>query len=107
MIVTAEPKIVDFVTVYVFQLLGEDLRLMVVFQMLVMATQVKTDIIFFASLERRYRMVNHGLILQPPCGKPMNKKVKDIQGDLAQLLYRLNLTCYPYLTLSSRLNRFA
>lgn len=44
-------------------LLGEDLRLMVVFQMLVMATQ-------------------------PPCGKPMNKKVKDIQGDLAQLLYR-------------------
>jgi len=44
-------------------LLGEDLRLMVVFQMLVMATQ-------------------------PPGGKPMNKKVKDIQGDLAQLLYR-------------------
>ena len=26
--------------------------------------------------------------LQPPGGKPMNKKVKDIQGDLAQLLYR-------------------
>jgi len=44
-------------------LLGEDQRLMVVFQMLVMATQ-------------------------PPGGKPMNKKVKDIQGDLAQLLYR-------------------
>ena len=75
--------------------------------MLVMATQVKTDIIFYASLERRYLMVNHGLILQPPCGKPMNKKVKDIQGDLAQLLYRLNLTCYPCLTLSSILNRFA
>merc|ERR1719458_979823 len=44
-------------------LLGEDQKLMVVFQMLVMATQ-------------------------PPGGKPMNKKVKDIQGDLAQLLYR-------------------
>jgi len=44
-------------------LLGEDQRLIVVFQMLVMATQ-------------------------PPGGKPMNKKVKDIQGDLAQLLYR-------------------
>ena len=96
MIVTDEPSILDFVTVDVFQLLGEDLRLMVVFQMLVMATQVKTDIIFFESLERRYCMVNHDL-LQPPCGKPMNKKVKDIQGDLAQLLYRLNLTCYPYL----------
>ena len=57
MIVTDEPSILDFVTVDVFQLLGEDLRLMVVFQMLVMATQVKTDIIFFASLERRYLMV--------------------------------------------------
>jgi len=44
-------------------LLGDDQRLIVVFQMLVMATQ-------------------------PPGGKPMNKKVKDIQGDLAQLLYR-------------------
>ena len=104
MIVTDEPSILDFVTVDVFQLLGEDLRLMVVFQMLVMATQV---------LDRYYilckprKEVSYGLILQPPCGKPMNKKVKDIQGDLAQLLYRLNLTCYPYLTLSSRLNRFA
>jgi hypothetical protein len=44
-------------------LLGEDQKLIVVFQMLVMATQ-------------------------PPGGKPINKKVKDIQGDLAQLLYR-------------------
>jgi hypothetical protein len=44
-------------------LLGDDMRLIVVFQMLVMATQ-------------------------PPGGKAINKKVKDIQGDLAQLLYR-------------------
>ena len=58
------------------------MRLIVVFQMLVMATQVISE-------EAQTFMVKVKLtMVQPPGGKAINKKVKDIQGDLAQLLYR-------------------
>ena len=45
----------------------------------------------------------HVSFLQPPGGKPMNKKVKDIQGDLAQLLYRFIHLVFPTLNLIDNL----